>query len=113
MISIIQMNIYIKLPRPNGRHLARALYALKLYQRYWRTVRIVGLSLPERILSRFSMNTSMRLFTRLVRSLILQGGRTKRTRGTMERGYEDTRGGCLPERRTLKISYSSRDRGPR
>lgn len=93
--------------------LARSTNALKLYQRYWPTVRIVGLSLPERILSRFSMNTSMRLFTRLVRSLILQGGRTKRTRGTMKRGYEDARGGCLPERRTLKISYSSRDRGPR
>lgn len=74
MISIIQMNIYIKL----GPWIAILERISKPYQRYWKLY--VGSLLPEggkerSLLSRFSMNTPMRLFTRLARSLILQGGR--------------------------------------
>ena len=75
MISIIQMNIYIKPPRRFARAILLPLL-FELYQRYWSTRPPRRAFSPSQgIPSRFSMSTPIRLFTRLVRSLILRGGR--------------------------------------
>lgn len=85
MISIIQMNIYIKL----GPWTAILERISKPYQRYWKLYVVFPSPRGEEgsLLSRFSMNTPMRLFTRLARSLILQGGRAPGERNRNGTGW--------------------------